>query len=268
MEHNTSDSRDYPAAYEERSPPPARWYGKEAKAMRKEEIKKNMGNYQAYQPEHPHVFSQNIFNDLEGVGSDKKSNELLHNLKDRYERIYRENYLLDRQENKRYKSIEASKSIKSPKAEQTTLPFVSQESVRDSQLIQSLISPLKSVEKSYETEEYNQFKSVELHSNRVALKAFTSSDDINYATQQQQTQEKPRKSANLKDKFIHPIFENFEKEAYIESLAPENRSGEDQPSENNKSVSQHSASKGNNSSIQKKKKEKKLKYQRLLCLKL
>lgn len=93
-------------------------------------IRKNFDDYEPYKPDDPFIFSKQVFQDLE-LGDHKDKEALLGRLQERYEKIYRENYLIDRNDNRRYHTNELYPGM-SRATGGHEVPFMTDESIRDS----------------------------------------------------------------------------------------------------------------------------------------
>ena len=126
-------------------------------------IRKNFDDYDPYKPEDPYVFSKDVFKDLD-MGDEKDKQVFLERLQERYEKIYRQNYIIDRNDQRRYHTHELYPGMPKPGGN-AEMPFVSDESIRDSQLLTSLISPIKNdirkMDRSVNDESFREFKNLE-----------------------------------------------------------------------------------------------------------
>ena len=173
-------------------------------------IKRNLDNYGPYNPEDPFVFSRQVFDEFRDKEVPEDA-DVLNRLQTRYEKIYRENYVPNRGDVSRVQGQTKRSKSKSKAA----VPYINEDNLRDSQLISSLISPIKKEEMIPDPTnniEFREFKSSEfLGSGRKLEMA-----DTEEGKKQLTPKKSPKKPAQ--EKVIHPMFKEFEKELNIKKI--------------------------------------------------
>ena len=175
-------------------------------------IKKNIDNYQSYEPEEAKYFAKNVFEDL-NVKEGHEKDVILERLKQRYENAYRENFMIDRNQTRQ---IEKSKSrnVNLP-----DVPFLSEEQLKENKLLATLKSAsnanvLRNLDKSLSSESFNEFKNVESYNTYTLARG---------EGQEQAKRSRIRfkdNSAYMEKKYI-PLFDQFERELFeISSAIP------------------------------------------------
>ncbi len=97
-------------------------------------IKKNLDNYQNFEPEDANYFAKDVFADLK-VSPGFENDVILERLKQRYEAVYRDNFLLDRTE------MKLTERNKRKPVHLPDNPFLSEEHIKESKLLATLKSP-------------------------------------------------------------------------------------------------------------------------------
>ena len=166
-------------------------------------IKKNIDNYQTFEPEEPNFFARNVFSELP-VKEGYEKDIILERLKQRYESAYRDNFLIDRAEMKHIENTK-SRPVNLPE-----VPFLSEEQLLESKLLATLKSPvnvndLKRLENPIASESFEEFK------------ALRSANHHSSPTRQTETYKLSRNRSSGKsspEKKKAPIFDQFEREIY------------------------------------------------------
>ena len=165
-------------------------------------IKKNIDNYQTFEPEEPNFFARNVFSELP-VKEGYEKDIILERLKQRYESAYRDNFLIDRAEMKQIENTK-SRPVNLPE-----VPFLSEEQLLENRLLATLKSPvtvnnLKNLENPIDSESFEEFKALRSANHRSP-------------TRQTETYKLSRNRSSGKDspeKKKAPIFDQFEREIY------------------------------------------------------
>ena len=170
-------------------------------------IKKNIDNYQAFEPEEPNFFARDVFAEL-GVKPGYENDVVLERLKHRYEAAYRDNFLLDKGE-MRQNERNKGRSINLPET-----GFLSEEHFKDKKLLGSLKSPnnannLGSLDEEFGSESFREYKI--LNSPGGVYAQLRKGDNVGYS----KPNIIPHRGRGSSSERPHiPLFEQFEQEIY------------------------------------------------------
>lgn len=172
-------------------------------------IKKNIDNYQPFEPEDPNVFAKNAFADV-FVKKGGESDAVLDRLKSRYEAAYRDNFLIDRAET-RYIEATKQKRVNLPETE-----FLSEEKFGESKLLQTLKSPvnakvLKKLDNEIASQSFQDYKAANTPKKYSPSRNDRGREEDDYV---RSSRARSRGKSMEKEKKNIPLFDQFEREIF------------------------------------------------------